>query len=498
MAALSHDDFVALLRRTTDSDGWLDPILDDPDGEAAMGACIEIFTRASAAMDYDCNLGLISLAPGGTPGTSSIQISRTTTGTSGTIPVNFPFVDGRGVRVLTTAPVAIGAGVASIALPVQTIRETEGVNTEDDPGFAIDPAAPVVLDGASVTVLIAPPGSAGIVATTFQTVGPSTKITGAMSDYLSLHGSERGQIRQAGEETEAYRTRVRTIPDAVSPIAVSDGVLTVASQLGIIATVLEPFADGATPALKTTHGLGSFFPMFWSSTNTAGTQASAAASPATDFLDDTGDNREVVDRRTATAYFRIELAGLLFDTAQPGGEVFFWDDGYWDDPVAGFPDVGFPPSVSALGNAIWEEANRKKAGGVSFDILLRATTKTYAAGSTTLAAETVVWTMTPAAGHAWIFADMVAGHDGALNAFPPGLLVPPTAYHRLKFTFLDGSTFTTPPFYGRESERLTPDRFSALGAHLQPITLVQGIVLSDTVCIVNLVATLFALDLTLP
>lgn len=495
MAVLTHDDLVALLRRTTDRDGWLDPILADPDGEAAMGAQVEVFARASVGVDYNAALGLISRSPGGQPGASSILVSRGTSGTSGTIPRGYLFRDARGAQAVVQTPVPVASGALSVSLPVETLRRTEAVNFADDPVFEVDPDAGVVLDSLGTTALIAPLGDPAAVATTFQEVGEGDPISGGASDWLSVHGDERGQQRQAGESTESYRARVRNIPDAVSPIAIGDGVLAAAARLGIEARVLEPFSDGATAALKDVHGLGEIFPLFASSTNSAGTAAAAALSPGADFLDDDVPEREVLDRRMATAYLRVMLAGLPRD---PGFAVLYLDDGFADDPVAGYPDVGFPSVVSAQGMAIWEEVYRKKAGGVQHDVQLDVATRERGSGSTAAAVETVVFTIAPAAGRGWVFAEAIGGLDGALNAFPPGAVLPLAAYWRLRLTWLDGSTSLGPVMSNRGASRLTLQALAASGARVQPITQVEGIAISDGAVTARLVATVFVLEMLLP
>ncbi len=486
MSALTHDDLVSLLRRTTDRDGWLDPLLADADGGAAMGALIEVFARVSEAADYDCSLGLISAAPGGSPGTSLITMTRTETVIAGVIPRGYQFIDPRGVRATTQTDVPVALGQATIVLPVETLRETEMVNTYDDPEWLVDPTNPEILNDDILYLLIAPLGAIGPIPSTFQTISESTPIWGGTSDWLSLHGAERGVIRQASETTDAYRARVRNIPDAVSPIAVADGVLSAASRAGLVAHILEPFDDGATALLKQQHGLGTFYPLFMSGTGGAG-------SPGADFLDDTGIHGQEVDRRSALAYFRIELDGSLFDKA---GEVLYLDDGYADDYVLGYPDVSYPAKVQASAGAIWGEANSKKAAGVSFDVYLNAYLTVQAHGHDTSAGEVIVFAMTAPPGHNWFFIDMIVDHDASLNVL--GTLVPAGAYHRVRFTFDDATTFTTPPYLGLDSEHLTPAKLLAMGCPTKPITIVEGLVHSDGAVDLNLVGTLYVLDLLPP
>ena len=85
----------------------------------------------------------------------------------------------------------------------------------------------------------------------------STPITGAVEDWLSALGNERGCIRQDGEDGEAYRARVRMIPDAVSPLAIARAVDATATALPE-RWLAEPFNDGADPNVKLAANLGFF------------------------------------------------------------------------------------------------------------------------------------------------------------------------------------------------------------------------------------------------
>lgn len=494
MAVLTHDDLVSLLRRTTDRDGWLDPLLADPDGEAAMGATIEVFARASVAVDYNAAQAMIGTSSGGQVGTSSVVVSRAATGTQGTIPRGYVFADARGVQSVVTAAVVVGLGAATATLPLATLRSSEGVNTADDPRFRVDPGAGVVLDVLGTTPLIAPLGAPGVVSTTFQAVGAGDPIQGGESDWLSVLGDERAQQRQGGEDTESYRTRVRNIPDAVSPIALGDGVQATASRLGLSAVLLEPFEDGATTALKTVHGLGVISPLFGSSTNAAGTAATAAASPGQDFFDDDVPQREMLDRRMATAYLRVLVSEL---PADEDFAVLFADDGFADDYVGGYPDVGTPPAVIGQAMAMWEEVYRKKAGGVQFDVQLDALQRERGEGNTASASEAVVFTLAAPGGRAWLFTEAVGGLDGTANA-PSGLHVPSDSYWRLRFTWANAVVSLGPVMRGRGSARLTLAALGAAGLPVQPITQIEGIAISDGATVVREVVTVHVLEMVLP
>lgn len=451
--AEDFNSLLALLRRTTDESGWLQPQLDDPDAAAALGARIAIFARLGPAVIHNAAQATLSDASGGSPGTSTVTVTRVSgVAATGTIPKGFAFVDPRGVRAVLQLDVPVTTQT-TLNLPVQTLRQTELVNTEDDPLFAVDPQSPVV--PSSSGVLIAPAGTPGLTSTTFQVVSSSTPITGSSADYLSVHGAERGIFRQPGEETSAYRQRVRNIPDAVSPIAVADTVQAAAQRLGSPPLLtLEPFADGATPALKALHGLSSFSGFAWD----------------VDFFDDPLSTFLVLDRRTVTAYFLIQAQAFLADVEGIG---VFWDDFFFDDPVLGFPDATdfLPASATAALFALVNDVQAKKAGGVNFDVELKSGDLLEAKGARTAGSFAEVVTFTAAGGTAWYLSQVLAGHD---SPTPSASIA-----HHLVFDLLDGSTYTTPDFNDTYTEEVV--------LPTQQVTAIHGFLKSDGVITANLV-----------
>lgn len=543
--AEDFDSLLALLRRTTDEFGWLQPLLDNTDSAAVLGGVITVFGRLGPAVDHNGAQATISGSSGGQPGTSSLTITRAAGGTTGTLPAGYPFVDERGARAVLQVDVVVGGGTTTLVLPLQTERESELLNTEDDPlwavaldapwfpgsaGYLLAPAltielvihtpgpigtmaftwainggarsAPVLTSGVTfpfpipgtgiiVTFgagayvqgnewTVAPdgtvtqtvgsgPGSvtytAGVSATTFQSLGPGTPIIGAAADFLSVHGAERGLQRQPNETESDYRQRIRNIPDAVSPIAIADTVQTAALRPGLPAFLtLEPFEDGATQALKDLHGLGSFTPYFLDDS----------------FLDDPGVPDVLYDRRIATAYFEIRAQDYLRDG---NGEVLFLDDGFADDPVLGYPDMnqGVPPAVLASLLAILFDVEAKRAGGVNYDLVLHADEQLIAVGTTASAAFVPVANFTPAPGTIFLLVGVLASH----NADPTT-----GVDHFLEFDLEGGGMFSTATWSRDDSERVFP---------LPPerVTAIRGYLRSDGVVVANLVVSIKAVVMTL-
>lgn len=456
------DSLLSLLQRTTE-ENWLQPLLDDPDSGAIVRAQIAIMARLGATIIHNTDAATISGASGGQAGTCTLTVSRAAGGTTGTIPRGYPFIDPRGVKLFLTLDVVIGSGALTASLPLQTIRQTELLNTEDDPGLAVDPTAPIV--PASAGVLIAPAGSVGMTTTTFQTIGPATQITGAAADWLSVHGRARGLPRQPGETEADYRQRIRNIPDAVAPIAIGDIVQGVVQRLGLPPMlVLEPFADGATPALKALHGLSSF----------------AAPAFDVDFFDDPLSGLVLEDRRTATAYFSIEAQDFVRDT---DGFGVCWDATYGDDPVLGFPDDLFnvPPSLVGPLLSLVTDVAVRKGGGVNFDVILKMDDPHVSVGATAAGVFTSVWTMTPTVGTIWLVDFVAAGHT---SPNPDPLIA-----HRLVFDLEDGSTLTSADFASTWTEVIAPPT--------QRVTAVHGFLRSNGGATSTLAGYVRALEMTL-
>lgn len=481
-AFYTADELVELLLRNVDSDGWLQPLLDDPDSAVVFIAMTEIMSRASKVVDDACNTGSISLAPGATPGNSTVLLEREVSGTSGTIPAGYRFVTALGVEAVTQADVVVAAGAVSLSLNVTTSRMSEAVNTEEDPGFQVSLGSPVVMDDTDTFVLIAPVGSVGLVSTSFSAVTSSDPIRHATSDWLVLHGTERGVRRQPGESTGEYRLRVRNIPDAVSPIAIAQAVLAIAQrdQLGDVQT-LEPFGDGADPLIKAFYNLGEFETMFLDN----------------DFLDD--PEVELVSKREARAYIRIEIpisavaflsAGLFY--GEIGDPVPF---GFYDDIVLGYygGDTTIPQQTRLVSAAltIWEEVDRKRAGGVQFDVFLDNTRHdAYGEGANT---GSPVWTITAPGTTEWFYVDGLASAVAIPGPWDETLF-----FFYVKFTFSDATTFQTPSFTDPWSQPLSIQRLAALGFPPEKrITKIEGFVDSGTsVSTVGLAGAFWLLDAT--
>jgi hypothetical protein len=479
MPPILKADLIDLLRRTNDPN-WIDPLLADPDSAAVWAGLLACGEYMSARLQADCDAATISLAPGVRPATAVLTLVRTASGIGGVIPAGYLFQDSRGILVASQTPITVPSGALTVTVAVQSLRQTELANTIADPGFVLAPTGnPPVLDTGGTNALIslspAPGGYPPVVSTTFTTVQSSTPLDLGASDYLAAHGRERGQQRQSNEPDGLYRTRVRNVQDAVSPIALSQGVGGAAQAKGLPTILLrEPFNDLASSGLKIAYGLDFFDTIFFED-----------GVHNTDFLDDAGvvPYREL-DR--SPRYFRLELRSPTTDPVT-GGQLFETGSTEYalSGSPAGWPDVNTRPSVISALMAVVEEANRKRAGGVSFDFYAAGPAKYQASGASASASNTIVWTASPPAGRVWYLADGLFGVDGSS--------LPATVALSLVFTFVDTTTFTTPDFIGRWTSRITTQNSS--GAFHKQIARIDGRVRSDGTHSANMVGQFWVNEL---
>lgn len=66
--------------------------------------------------------------------------------------------------------------------------------------------------------------------------------TGGAFGFLDALGRDRGLVRGAGESDAAYRTRLRQLPDTVTPDAIARGVARIMQRWGGTATVIETWS----------------------------------------------------------------------------------------------------------------------------------------------------------------------------------------------------------------------------------------------------------------
>jgi hypothetical protein len=316
------------------------------------------------------------------------------------------------------------------------------------------------------------------------TYAASTTIVGAKMNWLAAHGDERGCHQQPNEDGEAYRLRVRAIPDAVTPIAIQEAVHGAQSQGNLPPVyMVEPMRDQATDDARTAINLIFADSVFCDD----------------GFCDDPlgvnvlgkGPFRacETPSIREGRAYFRLAVDGPL---EEPDGSVLYCDDGFCDDPVWGYPDVLMHPVLRASLRAIQEEARVKKAGGVQFDTYVECVDVESATGTGASSTGVVVFTLTPDS--SWLL------RDGLVTCDVPGgalILDPTTDAYKVRITLADTSIIDSGWSNAADGMPLRLFELERIGYRSQQITKIEGLVKSSVSNTMNLVGTFWVSPMTL-
>lgn len=530
---VTQDDLVDLLRRTTDEEGWLQPILDHPDSRTVLFALMAIVTRAAEAASRDCDVGLISAAPAGVMGVSTISVQKEGSFVTGpdTLAAGTRFSDARGFVYELPVDVPIpGPGTAfSTTLVVNSVRETELVNTVDDPSmrfadafFVADAsnATPIVVkttgphnfttgEFVRVSGVLGNTAANGVFQITvvdddeFQLDGSggngdflgtgavvqpapfsliiteSTPVQNGASDYLSILGAERGLLRQVNESDGDYRQRVLQIPDALSPCAISEVVRAVTTNLGLAnPQILEPFDAGETQTEKDAKLLGTLGNIFFDDGH-FDDPINGLMNSALDFTNHFVVTVDPGAVNTATGSF-LDSEKAFFD-----GLFFF--------------DSNVQLELEQALDTLRTEIDLKRAHAVDFDLLLTGVIeRTDGQGDSTLAgAFETVFSLSPPAGKAWHLWHVLTGISAAV---PPAAAS--TYEQTLRFVFDDASIFELPIQVVEEGESVGALRFTItdlknLPFPFKPIVSIDGRVKDDAVSVVRQVAHLWMVEFEL-
>ena len=482
---LTQDQALALVARTTDPN-WIAGMLGQPDGQAIINALVAVGAAASERLMDQVAACSIDTAPYGHPGNMTLTLARPDTTATALIPAGFTVTDSRGIDLILLEDIWVVAHQTTIVLPMQSLRLIDLVNNTE-PAFddmltvggsvdaAIAPQSAPVYDSANQPLLVK--------GTSIATYLSSTPIISAEMDWLSAHGDERGCHRQNGEEGEAYRLRVRSIQDAITPVAIQAGVRAAQSQgklspIWMVESMNDQSSTDARTALSLAYG------------DTVFLDADYFDDPIGVHLDAKApwNDLEMVSAREARAYFRLSMAGKLTES---GADGYYFDDGFFDDPVWGFYDSTL--AMSGLGSLITVTAvaNQLRAAGVKFDFYIEdddvlPPTGEIAGGGVCLS-WTTVFTYTADVGTAWVLREGLVSHTaGQVGA----------VFHRVKFTFTDSTEFTTEEYDGIDSERLSFSKLASQGYPFKPIAKIEGELLT-TAAPADLFGTFWAVTIIL-
>jgi hypothetical protein len=478
---LTQAEGLALLQRTTDAN-WLTDFMGTPDGVAIVNSKLAVAEAASEAVLAQAAACMIATAPTGRPGVSSLTIARPSAATTATVPKGFLFVDSRGIQLAVALDVPVASGQTTILLPLQTLRQIDLANNTDNAfddvlgagdalGAIIDPASQPVLDSASTPLLA--------ISTGVATYASSTPIVDAEMDWLSAHGDERGCRRQPGEDGEAYRVRVRQIPDAVTPDAVQGAVL---GAEGILPTVYlaEPYADQSSIDARAAINL-IFSDSVFADDGFCDDPLGVDVPGKKPFRTCT-----MPGLREGRAYFRLAVGGQL---KEPDGLVLYADDGFCDDPKWGYPDIPMHPALVAPLRAVQAEANVKRAGGVQFDLYVEnSTILCQAAQVVAPPIGSVAILLVPPLGKAWLIREGLVSVMG-MTAPGDGFVV--------SLTLSDGTSRNTGWLNNRDGLPLRTFELEKIGYYHQPVVAILVQVGSISSATLAAVATFWTTLMTL-
>lgn len=210
-----------------------------------------------------------------------------------------------------------------------------------------DPYAYAVLDGAA---LVAPDTLTRADVVEFADLGLSVTqpadAAGGVDGFLDAIGDERNMPRQLGEGDDAYRLRLSSLADIVSPGAIAR----------IASRILSPF--GIPWKLVETRDTGTLIGLVWDyhAFDYGSVTDGVVFAPPTRYFAivvGTGNQGEFGFPYDSTAL------GLTNAYDAPGGAHDFYD---------GFP-VGYYSAISAL----WATVDRARAAGVAWDLILDPT-----------------------------------------------------------------------------------------------------------------------------
>lgn len=225
VVSLSQQDFLDLLDRLLPFE-YLAPMkLTGPGYEVYQGAAA-IGARVSLAVLNFQLASFITTAPDGGFAQAVVRFRRPTAA-AGVVTVKAgtlvgTSIYGRQYRLLADVPF----GVADLQQlgTVQALFGGEQYNVKGPWSTAGGEQVPGEIDQVVAWTLDPPFGDATLFVEQVSDAG------GGLSSVLNIHGSDRGLPRGPSENVDAYRSRIRTLPDTVSPDAIKRLLATYAAK----------------------------------------------------------------------------------------------------------------------------------------------------------------------------------------------------------------------------------------------------------------------------
>lgn len=237
--AYSQQDFLDMLDRLL-PDHWIAPLKDPGPGYELLQAGGQVGNRLSVATQrLGENIYILS-APSGAYATGAVEIFRAAPNADAitvVVKIGTQVRSSKGGRTyLTTADVTFGpADLGPFLVPIQATAQGYEYN---------EPGTVITADGTSlpgeidtIDILVEDPPVGDL---TFQIRQPMPT-TGGVDAALDQHGADRLIVRGVGEGDDAYRARIRTLPDNISPDAIERALQQLLYPIGQTYDFIETF-----------------------------------------------------------------------------------------------------------------------------------------------------------------------------------------------------------------------------------------------------------------
>lgn len=216
LSSYSYEEMLALFDRLLPNH-YLAPIKDPGPGYEFLRAVAMMTARVSQAIAHVGTGQYIRSATGGSYSTGTVELYRDSTlGSAITVEAGTIVGTADGYLYATTAPVSFisGTDVGPYSVGVQALVR----------GWLYDQPGPFTTAGGElipgpVSVAVTPLVAAPVYFDPSLKVRQVTAMTGGSAPMLDGLGYDRGMPRTVGESDAAYRSRMMTLPDTVTPAA---------------------------------------------------------------------------------------------------------------------------------------------------------------------------------------------------------------------------------------------------------------------------------------
>lgn len=241
MAVLTKAELLSTLDRLFPV-GYLDPIKDPGPGYELFKAAAAVGERVSTAVQRTEDGGLFLVAAGGSTATVLLSFTRSNGGAGNqTVKAGTLVIAPSGAAYRLNQDVQfVGAATTGAPNPIEATAVAPGWSFNEPGPFAAADGTLVAgpIDTISLRILD-PAFTAGAAPIEVTQVGPAA---GGADQALDRLGLDRGLPRASGESDAAYRSRLRLLPDTVSPEAINRALASLLTPLGVTYSLIETFS----------------------------------------------------------------------------------------------------------------------------------------------------------------------------------------------------------------------------------------------------------------